>query len=56
LRQKIFVGEPGGETFATADPEHRIETLRQEARQEPPARTPAKTSSKKGQTKLFEDP
>ncbi len=56
LRQKIFVGEPGGETFATADLEQRIETLRQEARQEPPARTPAKTSSKKGQTKLFEDP
>jgi Fanconi anemia group M protein len=54
LRQKIFVGEPGGETFATADPEQRIESLRQETRPEPPARTPAKNSSKKGQTK-FED-
>jgi Fanconi anemia group M protein len=54
LRQKIFVGEPGGETFATTDPEQRIETLRQETRQGPTALPPAKGSSKKGQTK-FED-
>ena len=54
LRQKIFVGEPGGETFATTDPEQRIETLRQETRQEPTALPSAKGSSKKGQTK-FED-
>src|SRR6267143_1589492 len=54
LRQKIFVGEPGGETFATTDPEQRIETLRQEMRQGPTELPPAKGSSKKGQTK-FED-
>lgn len=54
LRQKIFVGEPGGETFVSSAPEQRIEALRQERREEPPALTPAKTSSKKGQTK-FED-
>jgi Fanconi anemia group M protein len=54
LRQKIFVGEPGGETSVTSAPEQRIEALRQERREEPPALTPAKTSSKKGQTK-FED-
>jgi hypothetical protein len=54
LRQKIFVGEPGGETFVTSAPEQRIEALRQERREEPPALSPAKTSSKKGQTK-FED-
>jgi ERCC4-related helicase len=54
LKQKIFVGEPGGETVVTAAPEQRIEALREERREEPPALTPAKASSKKGQTK-FED-
>ena len=53
LKQKIFVGEPGGETFVTAAPEARIEALRQEAREEPPS-TPPRSREKKGQTK-FED-
>src|SRR2546425_2270177 len=53
LKQKIFVGEPGGETFVTAAPEARIEALRQETREEPPS-TPPRSGEKKGQTK-FED-
>src|SRR6266702_4202134 len=32
LKQKIFVGEPGGETFVAAAPEKRIETLRAQSR------------------------
>jgi Fanconi anemia group M protein len=54
LRQKIFVGDPSGETFVVAAPEQRIEALREETREErspAPQRSP---SSKKGQTK-FED-
>jgi len=31
LRQRIFVGEPGGETFVAAAPEARIESMRLEA-------------------------
>jgi ERCC4-related helicase len=47
LKQRIFVGEPGGETFVAADPEKRIEALREETRPEPVRpREPAK----KGQT------
>ena len=47
LKQRIFVGDPGGETFVTAAPEKRIEALREEARPEPERpREPAK----KGQT------
>ncbi len=53
LKQKIFVGEPGGETFVTADPEARIEALREEAREEPPS-TPRPSRGRKGQTK-FDD-
>ncbi len=53
LKQKIFVGEPGRETFVTAAPEARIEALRQETREEPPS-TPRQSREKKGQTK-FED-
>jgi len=30
LRQRIFVGDPGGETFVTAAPEERIEAMRRE--------------------------
>lgn len=49
LKQKIFVGEPGGETFVTAAPERVLETKRErleEARAEPaaPARRPTKKS------------
>ena len=50
LKQRIFVGEPDGETFVVAAPEQRIEALREEAREEsaaPPSRHPP---SKKGQT------
>jgi len=54
LRQKIFVGDPSGETFVAAAPERRIEALREEAREEPRARPQERPSSKKGQTK-FED-
>ena len=53
LKQRIFVGEPGGETLVVAAPERRIEALRDEAHEEPaaPSRRPPE---KKGQT-TFED-
>ena len=54
LRQKIFVGEPGGEMFVAAAPEQRIATLREETREEPSPRPPERPPSKKGQTK-FDD-
>jgi len=54
LRQKIFVGEPGGETFVAAAPEQRIATLREETREEPSPRPQERPPSKKGQTK-FDD-
>ncbi len=50
LKQKIFVGEPGGETFVAAAPERRIEALRKEAREPPPIPEPRPRASKKGQT------
>jgi len=49
LKQKIFVGEPGGETFVTASPEARIEALREQTREEPPPTLP-RPRDKKGQT------
>lgn len=49
LKQRIFVGKPGGETFVAAAPERRIETLREEARTGPEAEEP-REPSKKGQT------
>ncbi len=54
LRQKIFVGEPGGEMFVAASPEQRIATLREETREEPSPRPQERPPSKKGQTK-FDD-
>lgn len=48
LKQRIFVGEPGGETFVTADPERRIEALREATRTEPEPVRPREP--KKGQT------
>ncbi|TLZ93492.1 MAG: DEAD/DEAH box helicase [Methanobacteriota archaeon] len=54
LRQKIFVGEPGGETFVAPAPEQRIATLGEETRQEPSPRPQERPPSKKGQTK-FDD-
>ena len=54
LRQKIFVGEPGAETFVAAAPEQRIATLREETREEPSPRPQERPPSKKGQTK-FDD-
>ena len=54
LRQKIFVGQPGGETFVAADPERRIESLREETREERPQTVLPRPAAKKGQTK-FED-
>lgn len=50
LKQRIFVGEPGGETFVAAAPEQRIETLREETRTEPPERMRSRESTKKKQT------
>src|SRR5437667_12150517 len=50
LKQKIFVGEPGGETFVSAAPERRIESLREQSREPPPAAEPRRRESKKGQT------
>lgn len=50
LRQKIFVGEPGGETFVAAAPEQRIEALRERAHEEPPTPESRRPAGKKGQT------
>ena len=50
LKQKIFVGEPGGETFVSAAPERRIESLREQSREPPPPVEPRRRESKKGQT------
>jgi len=38
LKQRMFVGGPGGETFVTAKPEERIRRLREAAKgkEEPP--------------------
>ncbi len=56
LKQKIFVGEPGGEMFVTAAPEARLEALREQASAkppEPPLETPKKPrTDKKGPTTL----
>ena len=54
LRQKIFVGEPGGEMFVASAPDQRIATLREETREEPSPRPQERPPSKKGQTK-FDD-
>src|SRR2546426_929895 len=50
LKQKIFVGEPGSETFVAAAPERRIEALREQAREPPTVPEPRQRASKKGQT------
>jgi len=55
LRQKIFVGEPSGETFVAAAPEARIESLRERATkhpQEPRIEAPPQKKDKKGPTTL----
>jgi Fanconi anemia group M protein len=49
LKQRIFVGEPGGETFVAAAPERRIEALREEAMEQPTPPRP-REPAKKGQT------
>ncbi len=49
LRQKIFVGTPGGETFVAASPRGRIEGLREAERAETPAK---KKPSRTGQADL----
>ena len=55
LKQKIFVGEPGGEMFVTAAPEKVLETKREQAaeraakRDEPPRK---RAPAKKGPTTL----
>jgi len=58
LKQKIFVGEPGGETFVSAAPEKIIEALRQEQREEQREEAPVapkrRPPLKNGQTS-FED-
>src|SRR3989449_107285 len=50
LKQKIFVGEPGGESFVAAAPERRIEDLRAQSREPPRLPEPRPRASKKGQT------
>src|SRR2546425_1040773 len=50
LKQKIFVGEPSGETFVAAAPERRIEDLRAQSREPPRLPEPRPRASKKGQT------
>jgi len=50
LKQRIFVGEPGEETFVAAAPEQRIETLREETRTDPPEVLRPRESTKKKQT------
>ena len=55
LRQKIFVGEPSGETFVAAAPEARIESLRERATKHPEAprsEAPPRKKDKKGPTTL----
>ena len=55
LKQKIFVGEPGGEMFVTASPERVLEAKREQIRApetEPPARKPE--PRRKGPTTLDE--
>ncbi len=49
LKQRIFVGEPGGDTFVSAAPERRIEALREQTREDRPSPT-RRAVSKKGQT------
>jgi len=49
LRQKIFVGQPTGETFVQMKPGERLERMREIARGEA---TPAKLPRKPGQAKL----
>ncbi len=50
LRQRIFVGGPGGETFVSAAPERRIEALREAAQEIPPPMPTRRPDAKKGQT------
>ena len=52
LKQRILVGEPGGETFVAAVPLQRIELLRDQARKD--SATVLQRPAKKGQT-TFED-
>ncbi len=54
LKQRIFVGEPGGEAFVTASPEARIEALREKTREDLPTERLPRRTDKKGQT-TFED-
>lgn len=50
LKQRIFVGEPGGETFVVSSPEKRIEALREIVREEATVSAPPRRPPKKGQT------
>ena len=50
LKQRIFVGEPGGEAFVTASPEARIEALRQQVRETPRTEASRRRTDKRGQT------
>ena len=55
LKQRIFVGEPGGETFVAAAPERRLEALRERAsveRETPAVPETRRPASKKGPTTL----
>ncbi len=53
LKQKIFVGEPGGEMFVTASPERVLEARRESMASQPRREEPAhKPPPKKGPTTL----
>jgi Fanconi anemia group M protein len=55
LRQKIFVGQPGGETFVSAAPEERIAQLRDETTATPSApEVPARKAAQARQTELID--
>jgi hypothetical protein len=43
LRQKMFVGSPGGETYVTAKPEERIQRLREASRPSDEPRPPKRS-------------
>ena len=55
LRQRIFVGAPGGETFVSASPEARIETLRHAGAESAASPEPPRPrTSKPRQTELVD--
>lgn len=52
LKQKIFVGQPTGETFAEARPAERLERMREQVREKEEPKPVKPTPRKSGQAKL----